>query len=357
MILKIGDRVKYMDEVGGGRITKIIDKKTVLLLSEDGFEVPVLETELLKIEDEFFPSKDNISEVELEQEDETVEEEETNELDFSTQAEEGSAYMKDTDEINIYLAFVPLNESIESKSQIDIYLINDSNWNIVYNLQQKNGQKYISNLGQLESNIKNHLQTITINDLSKFKEINAQILFFKHQEHENKDPYNKKINIKPEKFYNRKSYKTNDFFEEKAIIYPLIEEDLMKEAIEKLSKSEISTVIQSKQKSYHINTPNKFTKQAINQIKEVDLHIHELIDDESGLEPKDKLDLQIKTFNEELNKAIKSQKIRKIVFIHGRGEGVLKTEILRELQRKYKHLKYQDASFKEYGYGATLIYV
>ena len=42
-----------------------------------------------------------------------------------------------------------------------------------------------------------------------------------------------------------------------------------------------------------------------------------------------------------------------IVFIHGKGERVLRQAIIRELKYRYKQLTYQDASFREYGYGAT----
>ena len=47
----------------------------------------------------------------------------------------------------------------------------------------------------------------------------------------------------------------------------------------------------------------------------------------------------------------------KIVFIHGKGEGVLRKAILDELKRKYPRCEAQDASFREYGFGATLITV
>ena len=45
----------------------------------------------------------------------------------------------------------------------------------------------------------------------------------------------------------------------------------------------------------------------------------------------------------------------KIVFIHGKGEGVLRKALVNELQYRYKQYTYQDASFREYGYGATLV--
>ncbi|MBK8808503.1 MAG: Smr/MutS family protein [Bacteroidales bacterium] len=87
---------------------------------------------------------------------------------------------------------------------------------------------------------------------------------------------------------------------------------------------------------------------------EVDLHIHELVENESGLEPNEKLEIQLNHFEERLNEAIKD-KLRKVVFIHGVGNGVLKMKIRNILDRKYSKLRYQDASFEKYKFGATLV--
>ena len=46
---------------------------------------------------------------------------------------------------------------------------------------------------------------------------------------------------------------------------------------------------------------------------------------------------------------------KKLIFIHGKGEGVLRQAIIHELNYKYKRYSYQDASFREYGYGATQV--
>jgi dsDNA-specific endonuclease/ATPase MutS2 len=50
-------------------------------------------------------------------------------------------------------------------------------------------------------------------------------------------------------------------------------------------------------------------------------------------------------------------KVRKMVFIHGVGNGKLKYELIKALNERYPDLVYQDASFKEYGYGATMVYL
>ena len=89
---------------------------------------------------------------------------------------------------------------------------------------------------------------------------------------------------------------------------------------------------------------------------EVDLHIQELLDDTRGLSNADMLKVQMDTFHAEMAKAIEAG-VKKIVFIHGVGNGVLKNELRRVLQRKYNKYPFQDASFQEYGYGATMVYL
>jgi len=72
------------------------------------------------------------------------------------------------------------------------------------------------------------------------------------------------------------------------------------------------------------------------------------------LENKEILDIQIGKFRNELNEAI-AQKYEKVVFIHGIGAGTLKMEIRNILQKEFKKYQFQDASFREYGYGATMV--
>ncbi len=88
--------------------------------------------------------------------------------------------------------------------------------------------------------------------------------------------------------------------------------------------------------------------------EEVDLHIQQIISDYESLTPGEILEAQMARFTTALEGAIRSNQ-KKIVFIHGRGEGKLKYEIRKKLESDYPGLTFQDASFKEYGYGATLV--
>ena len=87
---------------------------------------------------------------------------------------------------------------------------------------------------------------------------------------------------------------------------------------------------------------------------EIDLHIEELIDSHRGMSNGEILSVQMANFKRELNVAIQ-RKAKKLVVIHGVGEGTLKSEIARELYEHYPNFDYHDASYRKYGYGATEI--
>ncbi|MFI2743941.1 Smr/MutS family protein [Zhouia sp. PK063] len=88
---------------------------------------------------------------------------------------------------------------------------------------------------------------------------------------------------------------------------------------------------------------------------EVDLHIHHLTASTKGMQNHDMLNLQLETAKRQLEFAIE-KRIQKVVFIHGVGEGVLKLE-LEYLFSRYSNVKFYDADFKKYGFGATEVYI
>ncbi|NJO92245.1 MAG: hypothetical protein HC831_27200 [Chloroflexia bacterium] len=47
MKFNIGDRVRFLNDVGGGKVIKYIDNETVAVLNQDDFEIPVLMSELI----------------------------------------------------------------------------------------------------------------------------------------------------------------------------------------------------------------------------------------------------------------------------------------------------------------------
>lgn len=134
---------------------------------------------------------------------------------------------------------------------------------------------------------------------------------------------------------------------------------LIKENQSELSKySDISneellhkTVDTAQPKKYKFKTDGKLEKRPP---MEVDLHIQKLTESWRRLDNFDILNIQIDTAKNKLEFAIRNR-IPAVVFIHGVGAGVLKTE-LDYLFRKYP-VKWYAASFKKYGLGATEVYI
>lgn len=145
----------------------------------------------------------------------------------------------------------------------------------------------------------------------------------------------------------------NDFFEEDALVFPIIRKDVPEREL-LISATELQEAMQQKIR-VDKPTPKQPEKRArIAPILEIDLHINQLLDNTNGLSNADMLEYQLKKFHE-IMEQYNSHKGQKVVFIHGKGDGVLRTAIEKELKSKYKQHYYQDASFREYGFGATMV--
>ncbi len=88
---------------------------------------------------------------------------------------------------------------------------------------------------------------------------------------------------------------------------------------------------------------------------EVDLHIHKLIKNQKGLSNFDMLNIQMDTAKRQFDFAV-SKRISRVIFIHGVGAGVLKSE-LQYFFQKYDNIQISDADYKKYGVGAMEIYI
>ncbi|MBC8150074.1 MAG: Smr/MutS family protein [Bacteroidetes bacterium] len=84
----------------------------------------------------------------------------------------------------------------------------------------------------------------------------------------------------------------------------------------------------------------------------IDLHIHELIEDQSGLQDRTKLDVQLNHF-ERMMRIAGEQRVKRVIFIHGVGKGVLRNQIRTRLDSYYPDCTVRDANPREYGAGAT----
>ncbi len=344
--IQIGDKVKFLDEVGGGIVKNILDSKTALVETSEGFEFPYPINKLIVVEKK------------------TDEQESSHDQSFA-QAQAGSLLydtepdiIKDNEEVKIYLAFIPKNLYQINSTDFEVHLVNDSNWHLLYLYQiPTDGKKLLkSTPGHLQPNLIELLMTINARELAKIGFITFQILFFRRTPHEQRKPVLAKITLKEQRLFNIDSYLDNDYFETKSLFYPIIEEHPLEEAIKQLKEHDFHKVKHEKEvKNKRLNTPKQFHSGKKPDLWEVDLHITELLDDTRGMSAKDMLEYQMQVFKDTLEQGLKDSNVKKIVFIHGRGNGRLRQEIRAYLDRK--KIPYQDASFAKYGFGATMVFV
>ncbi len=366
MDFQIGDKVRFLDDTGGGKIARIEDKVIYVSL-EEGFEIPYLENELINTEEKkpdrkiFVREKIKPPEKKIEIKKEEIKNlQEIKESSFYHSFEEKEIKKKsNNNEINIFFAFLPKEEDSSNFDNLDVYLINDSNYNLLYNYAIEYSENHVSrSAGILESNTKFFIETYKRSDLNELSTFIFQIIAYKNGIYNLQDTITKKLKIKPIKFYKEKNFVENDFFYSEAIIFK-IESDKVEKRFEKLDGKEIKKIVKEKENNLIGNDikkeiPEEKEIKNILPLKEIDLHIKKLIPDDSGLSSFAILTIQLNRFRSELGSAIINN-LNKIIFIHGVGNGVLKEEIRKILDKDYKHFKHQDASFKEYGYGATLV--
>lgn len=88
------------------------------------------------------------------------------------------------------------------------------------------------------------------------------------------------------------------------------------------------------------------------EFMEVDLHIHELVDKHEHMANSEIVAIQLEHF-ERMLRIAENKKIKRVIFIHGVGQGVLRAEIRKMLHEYYPNCEFHDAPYTEYGYGAT----
>lgn len=123
-------------------------------------------------------------------------------------------------------------------------------------------------------------------------------------------------------------------------------------SIKSIDKDKI-LIDQKKLKSTHLTTDRK--KRPDFAAPEFDLHIEKLVPNHRGMSNYDILTLQSETAKRHLEFAIRNR-IPKIVFIHGVGEGILKAE-LDFLLGRYDNIDFREANYQKYGLGATEVFI
>ncbi len=324
MHVRIGDIVRFITEKLEGKVTGIIDNNTVNVYCDDyGFEIPASVNDLVVIHSELKSSVTGMT------------------------GGNQSISIQSTDAL--YLAIVPEDFSHLNESRYELHLVNDTAQTCLYSIAFYNGEKYTGiAAGNCSPDSSCVLDSYPLKEIdSHIKAVHIQAIFYQKGICIPKAAIDTEIKIHAANLCKAGIYKQTKWFRSvsqlrilSSDIHYMPEEDTLSTQSDDIKKKE--------------EQPVKPPSKPLSNIVEIDLHIDQLLKTTAGMENKDILEYQLDIFRKALEE-YKLRKGKKIIFIHGKGDGILRQRILWELQTKYKRFHHQDASFKQYGYGATMV--
>lgn len=342
-LIEVGDKVRFLNEVGEGKVTRI-DGNIVYVYTDEGFEIPVNLKELVVIKKNS-KTRNNLSDVHTH----TINYNYT-ERDERTFEENNFFSIDDTPSEpltnDLYLAFV-CEEGLKN-DKLNLYLINDSNYNLTFCIFNRKINTYeFMDTALLEAGTKIFIKLLKKEEIAQIASYTIQGILFNSNEKNVGKILNKELKINALYLLNKNYFRKNDFFDEPAFMFSILQADKNQQLI-KQQKIKQDLEEKNKQKTKKETIKNS-------ELIEVDLHIESLIDNYKNLTPNEMLQLQLAHFQKKMEEYILVPSIKKVVFIHGVGNGTLKLKLRQILSREYAHYDYQDASYQEYGFGATMV--
>ena len=347
--MKIGDKVRFLSEVGGGIVKGFQGKDIVLVEDADGFDIPMPMRECVVIDTDDYNMKRKAAPAPSKAEGPAKP------MKPEMPAVQRQPETRGGDMLNVMLAFVPEDVKAISSTSFEAYLVNDSNYYLYYMYLSAEGKAWKTRShGLVEPNMKFLLEEFTKETLNEMEHVAVQFFAFKDGKPFSVKPViSVELRIDTVKFYKLHTFSESDFFEQPALIYEIVTNDVPAKKVY-ISAEDIQNALLQKKEVEKPKSQPIVKRGSSNGIIEIDLHINELLDDAHGMSNSEILNYQLDKFREVMEK-YKSKREQKIVFIHGKGDGVLRKALLDELKRKYNTCRYQDASFQEYGFGATLV--
>ena len=215
--MKIGDQVRFLSEVGGGRVSGFQGKNIVLVEDEDGFEIPM-----------------QVRDVILVPEGEEVKKEVKEEVKREVKVEEKPVTFKpkplerrEGERLNLYLSFLPDDVKEISSTGFESYLVNDSNYYMQVSLMSaENASWQLRFCGVLEPNSKLFVEAFDRSQVNDLERLCVQAIAWKQDKpFQLKPAITKELRLNLTKFYKLHVFHPNEFFNEPNWTEDIIRDD------------------------------------------------------------------------------------------------------------------------------------
>lgn len=359
--VKVGSQVRFLNAVGGGRVARIT-ADTAWVEDADGFEIPTLLKECVVVDagDTFIPEIRPPQIIQEKLQKAKPEAQTQPEVKVRPSAPKQSlpqTYRPDADELTATLAFLPQDRTKLGLTNYEAYLINYSNFSLYFAYLSAVGTGYkLRASGVIEPHSDAFLEEFAPAELNDLEQLAVQILPFSEQRVTKlQHPLSVRLRLDTTKFFKLHSFRENDYFTDEALMIPIVERGAGKEppAIDPQALEQSLKAKKVAERAERRPSPSSPQRE---EPLVVDLHASNLLETTAGMSSADIHAYQLEYFHRTMREHLK-EKGRKIIFIHGKGDGILRSSIERELKHKYPTCRYQDASFREYGFGATQVTV
>ncbi|HRH67053.1 MAG TPA: Smr/MutS family protein [Bacteroidia bacterium] len=349
MKLQIGDKVRFLNENLEGFVVRLLSNDKVEVADADGFKHISDEKQCVRIEFQLD------AELPLEPQ-EKPEEKEVAILPPVVKSAPRKADIIPSIEPDdtIYAALKMVQEKTPLTSEIEMILVNNTGYEVVFTVSRKLAE-FRSGIdsGVLSPRTELPLGVYSPDQMHRFDGFEFQFLFFGKKEYRPRSPVIKPLMFSGSDFIDPNLKSTLRSAERPVLLMPLYSLNPMNEIdisklLDKYQQKESEENLRSLQKTGK-GRAEKFT--ILSRTKVVDLHIEELLKDYSGMSNAQIIAYQLNYFLYELDQAM-INKVHKITFIHGVGQGVLKSAIREEL-KKIPFIRYGEAPPEQYGFGAT----
>ncbi|SDD01660.1 protein of unknown function [Algoriphagus faecimaris] len=311
--MNIGDRVRLLHGKEEGIVRKISSGGRIEVEIEDGFLIPAMKSEAVVI-----------SEVEQAYFGEGKEPEAETPMALSAPKDQG-----------MYLAFVPINDQ-----NLSLYLINDSRQEYLIHISEVFGSNHRTLLSEVvKPGIAKKFDDRLLKEMDEWPSFLLRFIPVQNQLEKAISPFERQIKIKATQFF--KHLSKAPFLNKSAYLFHM--EQTTKELDIQALNYELDQ-IRPKPEEKPLRRPER----------SIDLHIEELVDNHESMSNSEKLRIQLETFDQKLDHAIRTG-MDEITFIHGIGNGVLRKEIHKRLSQLGNIKYFQDTQKGQWGYGATLV--
>lgn len=341
MLFAIGTKVKFLHTGDEGIVKARLEKGMVsVYLPADDMEIPAAEEDLIRAED---VTKNPVKAKVVEGKKEKIAPKPP-----AVKIETQYAILKS---MGIQIAFLSVENNERLTEKYLIYLINDTQYAIIFNIKFWLNYRSETWGDKLPATSYIELGEMLYDDLNEAPEFDIEINWITTEGVGR--PISKLLKIKAKSFFN--TLRTAPLLNKPSHLYRLFEKPIIEAEPE---VEDLQTYTKRHAKPIWETTGNlkSFDQHSTNELanfsREIDLHIEALREENKKMTNSEIIAIQLSAFEAYINLAIRLG-VPSVFVIHGVGKGKLRNEIATRLMNNPDVMTFKNEFHPKYGWGAT----